>query len=470
MNILYELNILYNLSYCLGLATEIFEQPTQPGRATMNNANYDRLMKVLTQLEPYGDYTEEEEDQFDDDELHHLVTTNIGAAALPNDSHQIRRNRRKYRRDNSTESEATVIAKTIPAPEGSNITRPLSDRSAFTEYGTDNFSRSDAETYIESYTDSVATETNSINEPSTASTISNEESEMVFEYDSDNSDHTVCQEVEGLARPRAGWNTSSFPSFGNLVPVANNTKLLPKAPNTARLFWMVATNSRHGRTYGTPDEVYLRRVAQVMNQRLRSRPTSENVKQILSRRAELMPPDSNWARLTVEVWQEKFPQSSIWPDNHFQYLWDVTKNRDLPADQFSSRDFVYLRSQPMKESVQFNRAQSAVLKQSQTATNNWSREEQTRIQNQAHATRAQDQITNVRPDNLIINAMLDFDEYVNEFLANGDKWQKPAGLSSQITKAKNITDQRVFEQNMFMKQDLQVIHNLKNMMNIKLCS
>ena len=81
----------------------------------MNNANYDRLMRVLTQLEPYGDYTTEEENGFDDDELHHLVTTDIGAAALPNESHQISRNRRKYRRDNSSESEVTVIAKTIYA-------------------------------------------------------------------------------------------------------------------------------------------------------------------------------------------------------------------------------------------------------------------------------------------------------------------------------------------------------------------
>lgn len=422
----------------------------------MNNANYDRLMRVLTQLEPYGDYTTEEENGFDDDELHHLVTTDIGAAALPNESHQISRNRRKYRRDNSSESEVTVIAKTIAAPEGSNITRPLSTRSAFTEHGTDTLSTSDTETSIEPDTESVATETSSLTAPSTASTTSNETIELEFEYESDDSSYTVCPEHENLARPKAGWNTSAFPSFGNLIPVANNTRLLPKAPNTARLHWMVATNSRHGRTHGTPDDTYLKRIAQTISPRLKSRPTSEKVKQILARRAELMPPNSNWGRLTAEAWQEKFPQSSIHPDSYFQHLWDVTRNRDLPAHKFSSRDFAIIRSQPMKESVQFNRAQTAVLKQSQTASSQWSREEQTRIQNQAHMTQAQIQIANIRPDNLIINAMLDFDEYVNEFLTNGDKWQKPAGLSTQINKAKNVTDQRVFEQHLFMKQDFQV--------------
>ena len=114
----------------------------------MNKANYDRFMRVMTQLEPYGDYTEEEEDQFDEDENLHLVTTEIGNPPRLNDGHRINRHVRKFRRDCDTSSEGTVIAQTITAPEGSNITRPLSERSAFTEYGTDNLSQ-DGESFAE---------------------------------------------------------------------------------------------------------------------------------------------------------------------------------------------------------------------------------------------------------------------------------------------------------------------------------
>ena len=32
-----------------GMRDEVFEQPEQPGLATMDKANYDRIMKVMTQ-------------------------------------------------------------------------------------------------------------------------------------------------------------------------------------------------------------------------------------------------------------------------------------------------------------------------------------------------------------------------------------------------------------------------------------
>lgn len=441
------------IRYHTGLAKEIFEQKEEPGRATMYKANYDRFMRVMTQLEPYGDYTEEEEDQFDEDENLHLVTTEIGIPARMNDGHRIDRHVRRFRRDPDSSSEGTVIAKTITAPEGSNITRPLSERSAFTELGTDILSQ-EGDSYAESYTESVATETNSEYGPSTASDTT-DQTEMTFEYESDNSTSTVCQ-IEGLARPRAGWNTSSFPSFGNLIPVANNTNLLPKAPNTARLNWMVATNSPHGRGAGVPDQVYLDRMEQTMRPRIRSRQTSSLVRKILSRRSELMPPNSQWGRLTMEIWNEKFPESTINPDIAYELQFNPN-NKDLPMDQFSSWDFEYTRDNPIDERIEYNRSQQAVTKQANTAENQWSRSDQERIQNQAHIARAQEQLQNVLPDNQIINTLLDFDEYVNEFLANGHKWNKPAGLSTMITKAKNVTEQSAFEKIMFLNMSHQVI-------------
>ena len=210
------------------MAEEVFEQTEEPGRATMHKANYDRFMRVLTQLEPYGDYTEAEEEQFDEDENFHLVTTDIGSPATVNDGHRINRDFRRFRRDpdTSTESEdGTVRAKTITAPEGSNLTRPLSERSAFTELGTDNLSQVEGVSYYGSYTESVATETNESDYG--PSTISDSTEQLTFEYESDTSTSTI-QNCEGLARPRAGWNTSAFASLGHLVPPAHNSRLFPK--------------------------------------------------------------------------------------------------------------------------------------------------------------------------------------------------------------------------------------------------
>ena len=213
---------------------------------------------------------------------------------------------------------------------------------------------------------------------------------------------------------------------------------------------MVATNSRHGRSSGTPDQVYLDRVEQVYRPRIRSRQTTNQIRNILARRSELMPPNTQWSRLTIEAWNEKFPESTINPDTAYELQFNPETNRKLPSDQFSSLDFEFIRDNPIKEEVEFNRSQQAVTKQGNTAENKWSRDDQERIQNQAHITRAQDQLQNILPDNQVINTLLDFDEYVNEFLTNGDKWEKPAGLSTLITKAKSISEQSAFEKCMFL--------------------
>ena len=193
-----------------------------------------------------------------------------------------------------------------------------------------------------------------------------------------------------------------------------------------------------------------------MRTRIQSRPTSNLLRNILSRRSDLMPPNSQWGKLTMDIWNEKFPESSIQPDMAYEIQFNQN-NPDLPWDQFSSWDFEYTRDNPIDENIEYNRSQQTVTKQTNTAENQWSRHDQERIQNQAHIARAQEQLQNVLPDNNIINTLLDFDEYVNEFLTNGDKWSKPAGLSTMITKAKNVAEQTAFEKIMFVNMNSQVI-------------
>ena len=195
-----------------------------------------------------------------------------------------------------------------------------------------------------------------------------------------------------------------------------------------------------------------------MKPRIKSRQTSNRVKQILSRNTDLMPPNTPWGKLTMEIWNEKFPESTIQTDSALEWQFNPN-NKDLPWDQFSSWDFEWIREHPLDEKIEYNRSQQTVIKQTNTEENQWSRDDQERIQNQAHIARAQEQLQNVLPDNQIINTLLDFDEYVNEFLTNGDKWSKPAGLSTLITKAKNVTEQSAFEKIMFLNMTNQVRKN-----------
>ena len=115
-----RLPTIHGIKYHTGLGQEGFEQPEQPGLATMNKANYDRFMRVMTQLEPHGDFTEEEENQIDEDENQYLVATETGQIVLSNDLHFINRNRRHFRRDHS--DEGTIVAQSIPSLEGSQQT------------------------------------------------------------------------------------------------------------------------------------------------------------------------------------------------------------------------------------------------------------------------------------------------------------------------------------------------------------
>ena len=361
--------------YHTGLSTDVFEQPEKPGLANIHTANHDRFMKVLTQLSYHGDYSIEEEQAIDEEEREYIVVTEQGRNITRNDGHQRSQNQRLRRQSISSNSEySSITAKTITAPEGSNITRPLSERTPFSEHGTDN--ESSIQT---SYTESVATEEfNSEEWSESRSTISEgtirEGSEFIFEYEEDgdqsSQNTTICDFRQGLPRPKTGWNTSSFPSFGTLVPACNNSILLPQAPKTARLYWNVATGGQFGHNSGMNDEEYLNRIEHVMAPRINSRKTTENIKNILAKRPDLFPRNSNWATLTAQAWQEKFPDSSILPDTAFQYSRDPNLFPILPLDLFAEDDIEWLRQRPLSETYQNQRRQQPVSLQGKMIKNN----------------------------------------------------------------------------------------------------
>ena len=287
---------------------------------------------------------------------------------IRNDGHQRINDHRRFRRQSqssSSQSDSDRTARTITAPEGSNITRPLSERSAFTERGTDTTS-----TIYSQYTESVATEEPSSEDWSESqSTVSEgtirETADLVFEYEEDgqSSVSTMCDHIQGLPRPKTGWNTSSFPSFGSLVPAGNNTLLFPQAPNTGRLYWNIATGGQYGHNAGVNDDKYLDRIEHVIAPRILSRETTTNVRNILSKRPEVMPRNSNWNELTIEAWQKKFPESTIFPDTIYQLTRDPNLNPNLPFDQFAPDDIEWLKQRPLSETFQAQRRQNSVATQ-----------------------------------------------------------------------------------------------------------
>ena len=314
------------------------------------------------------------------------------------------------------------------------------------------------------YEESVATDSTTTEEytykPSTVSENSNENQELVFEYEESEASSTRTTRDEskgGLARPKAGWTSSSFAGFGSLIPVLNNTTVLPRPPETARLYWMIATGGRHGRNSGHIDDEYLNRITDVMDTKLKSRPTSIRVKNILSSRPELLPPRSDWAQVTKEVWQEKFPESTIYPDRQFQKARDPSWNLILPAEKFKDDDFDFIRNRPISDWIQYERSQKPVTKQAHTTGHKWDTDDQERVKNQAHATIAHQQMKDIRPDAIITAALTEFEQYVNEFWNNGHTWQKPPTLSIYLARYKNLADQATFEQSVLLCTQNKVI-------------
>ena len=329
----------------------------------------------------------------------------------------------------------------------------MSDRSAFTERGTDQLSTTDSQDTI-----SVATEENISDDWSEdISTVSDvtirDNSEMVFEYEEDNtgSETTVNDDIQCLPRPKTGWNTSSFPSFGSIVPTVNNSLIFPQAPKTGRLYWNVATGGPYGHNTGVNDDVYLNRIEHVMAPRIRSRVTSQYARDILSKRPDLMPRNSNWAEETVKAWKQKFPDSTIEPDPVYQYARDPNKNPNLPIDQFAPDDIEWLRQRPLSEQFQNQRQQRPVAVQEAEVDDQWTQQDTERAQNQAHVTRATRQVReNLQPDTKYLDALAEFEAYVTFFVDEGHTWQRPAGLTGHILTYKNVTEQYAFERAMFL--------------------
>ena len=74
-----------------------------------------------------------------------------------------------------------------------------------------------------------------------------------------------------------------------------------------------------------------------------------------------------------------------------------------------------------------------------------------RVQNQVHVTKATQQAQeNMQPDPKLVDALAEFDIYVNIFVEDGDKWRKPAGLTEYIAQYKNVVEQHAFERAMFL--------------------
>ena len=57
---------------------------------------------------------------------------------------------------------------------------------------------------------------------------------------------------------------------------------------------------------------------------------------------------------------------------------------------------------------------------------------------------------NMQPDPRLMEALSEFDTYVNYFLEEGHKWQKPAGLTKYVSDFKNVAEQHAFERAMFL--------------------
>ena len=49
-----------------------------------------------------------------------------------------------------------------------------------------------------------------------------------------------------------------------------------------------------------------------------------------------------------------------------------------------------------------------------------------------------------------MEALAEFDLYVNYFMEEGHRWQKPAGLTKYISDFKNVSEQHAFERAMFL--------------------
>ena len=198
--------------YHSGLDSMIHEQPEKPGMVNLYMANFDRFLNIFKQLQPYGVYTEEEEEDIDTDEQTYLIITDPGQPNLHDDDHQIQQNHQLYGQNASQISDEETIMPDETSSGGTVTTHPTDQASAFTETGTDSRSRAD--------NNSVATEIIT-DERLTDDTLSTADS-IQTQYTQQGRTNSKYED-NSLARPKAGWDFATYPSFGTLVPPLENS-------------------------------------------------------------------------------------------------------------------------------------------------------------------------------------------------------------------------------------------------------
>ena len=230
--------------------------------------------------------------------------------------------------------------------------------------------------------------------------------------------------------------------------------IFPKPPNHGRLHWFMATgNTKHGYNTGVINEEYLARIEIVYAAKIRSRNTTTKIRNFLARNPNLMDPNKTWAQCIREVWRLKFPGSTICPDPAYQKARDPKINvAYLPIDQFTEDDFNYLKAREMSNTVIYNRSAHAVLPQAPILSPQWDEQHQQRLQAQAYAEQARQQVRVEDPE--VFNTLQEYDSYLQHFKENGHAWPKPEGLATAISRMKNIANEQEFEKKFFLTKQL----------------
>ena len=447
--------------YHTGLDPMVLEQDETPGGVNWAMANHTRIQNILAQLNQYGEYTMEEEYQIDAEEQNYIVVTEPGQQRRRNDQFQLHQNHLRFGRQGEDDTDSndgsdtsTVLAKTTTTDTQTIYSHPST---VYTSSVASTATQNSESTIIYSEDD------DRLYDKEQQQLESNDSAESVIlneNYQAPDSGNTEEDfDIRKLPRPKAGWDTSPFASFGTIVPPLENTIIFPRPPNHGRLFWFVATeNKKHGFNSGVLDEEYITRIKEVYQKKIRARQTTNEIRRFLARNPETMDPKKTWAQCIKSVWRLKFPGSTIAPDPAYQRIRDPNINKDyLPMDQFNEDDFSYLRAREQTTEVILNRGQHAVQPQVPILSPHWDNEHQQRLTNQAYALQAQEQVPVV--DEVVFDTLQEYDTYVQHFMDHGQAWPKPEGLATAISRMKNITEEKEFEKQFFMTKQINWSHS-----------
>ena len=460
-------------TYHSGLDSMVLEQDETPSRVNWATANHVRIQNVMQQLKPYGEYSLEEEYQIDADEQNYVVVTDPGQQRRRNDHYQLHQNHLRFgRNQNDNDVDTGGFSNTLIIIYNRIFENLKKDDESGASTVLAKTTTTDTQTIYSGpstvYTSSAAS---TVSHTSESTIIYSEDDDRLYdrEQQSNDSAESVIEninyvkpetddleepfKIKKLPRPKAGWDTSPFASFGTIIPPLENSIIFPRPPNHGRLFWFVATeNKKHGFNAGVIDEQYLNRIKEVYGRRIQSRQTTNEIRRFLARNPEKMDPNKTWVQCIKSVWKKKFPDSTIAPDTLYQKVRDPKINKDyLPMDQFSEDDFTFLRAREQTTEVIWNRGQHAVAPQV-PISNQWDNEQQQRLTNQAYALQAQQQVPVL--DEHVLETLQEYDMYVQHFKQNGQAWPRPEGLANAISRMKNIADEKDFEKQFFMTKQI----------------